>query len=698
LAGRLQELGYEIERGEHGQPEIKGYTHEYLEASSPRRQQITKHLDELGLSGPKAAQIAAHKTRSAKLDLNREEVRAQHLAASTAYGSQPQQVITKAQQRQGVGLQPEQAQHDAQGAVKFASDRGMEREAVVDERALLRDALRHSMGTTRLPEIKAEFEQCVASRELIDVDRKAGLPGRAFTTPEMQRYEREIIEQMHLGQGNRAVLADGEAREKVQANHSHLSTSQRQAVAEVLENRDRMMALEGVAGGGKTTSLAAIQEAASSAGYEVKGLAPTSRAAQKLAEAGMETETLQRHLTRSDRTDDGRKRLFIVDESSMVSTKQMHTFIERLKENDRVLLVGDTRQHEAVEAGRPYAQLQETGLRTAHLDEIIRQKDPALRQVVEQLARGDVQEAVANISKQGRVHQILDRDERIAEIAHEYVRQPKDTLVVSPDNQSRQEINSRIHKAMQAAGLVKSEDHSVRVLNSRQDLTGADRMWAQNYELENVVRFAKNSKVHGFSAGEYVRVVRVDHTANVVTVERRGGEQVSYDPKRQQGVTVYREAKRIFAEGDRLQLTAPFYPEKLANRELGTLEKIDGDGNLALRMDDGRVVEFNARQHPHLDHGYAVTSHSSQGQTADRVLVHIDSEHIHKGLINERMAYVSISRARHDVQIFTNDTETLGRELGKEVSNSSALQPAELKQIVEIMNLFQREQAVGIGL
>jgi len=698
LAGRLQELGYEIERGEHGQPEIKGYTHEYLEASSPRRQQITKHLDELGLSGPKAAQIAAHKTRSAKLDLNREEVRAQHLAASTAYGSQPQQVITKAQQRQGVGLQPEQAQHDAQGAVKFASDRGMEREAVVDERALLRDALRHSMGTTRLPEIKAEFEQRVASRELIDVDRKPGLPGRAFTTPEMQRYEREIIEQMHLGQGNRAVLADGEAREKVQANHSHLSTSQRQAVTEVLENRDRMMALEGVAGGGKTTSLAAIQEAASSAGYEVKGLAPTSRAAQKLAEAGMETETLQRHLTRSDRTDDGRKRLFIVDESSMVSTKQMHTFIERLKENDRVLLVGDTRQHEAVEAGRPYAQLQEAGLRSAHLDEIIRQKDPALRQVVEQLARGDVQEAVANLSKQGRVHQILDRDERIAEIAHEYVRQPKDTLVVSPDNQSRQDINSRIHKAMQASGLVKSEDHSVRVLNPRQDLTGADRMWAQNYELENVVRFAKSSKVHGFSAGEYVRVVRVDHTANVVTVERRGGEQVSYDPKRQQGVTVYREAERIFAEGDRLQLTAPFYPEKLANRELGTLEKIGGDGNLALRMDDGRVVEFNAQQHPHLDHGYAVTSHSSQGQTADRVLVHVDSEHIHKGLVNERMAYVSISRARHDVQIFTNDAETLGRELGKDVSHSTALQPDSVKNTVQVSRQFSQEQFVGIGM
>ena len=138
-----------------------------------------------------------------------------------------------------------------------------------------------------------------------------------------------------------------------------------------------------------------------SAGYEVEGLAPTSRAAQKLAEAGMETETLQRHLTRGDRADDGQKRLYVVDESSMASTRQMHTFVERLKENDRVLFVGDVRQHEAVEAGRPYAQLQEAGLRTARLDEIIRQKDPALKEAVEQLARGEVREAIAQSQQPG---------------------------------------------------------------------------------------------------------------------------------------------------------------------------------------------------------------------------------------------------------------------------------------------------------
>ena len=434
-----------------------------------------------------------------------------------------------------------------------------------------------------------------------------------------------------------------------------------------------MMALEGVAGAGKTTSLAAVREAAVLAGFEVEGLAPTSRAAQKLGEAGMETQTLQKHLARGEQPDDGQKRLYVIDESSMASTKQMHTFVERLKENDRVLFVGDTRQHEAVEAGRPYAQLQDAGVRTAHLDEIIRQKDPALKEVVEQLARGEVRQAIASLNLQGRVHEISDRQERIAEIAREYVRQPERTLVVSPDNESRREINGSIHRAMQDAGQVKDEEHRVHVLYARQDINGADRQHAQNYEAGDVIRYSKGSKPLGIEAGEYARVTATDRETNTVTVKRRNGEELSYDPRRLQGVTVYRDTERTFAEGDRIQMTAPYRNHKLANRELGTVDKIDSQGNLELRMDSGREVAFNTRQHPHLDYGYAVTSHSSQGQTADRVLIHVDSAQGHGELLNSRMAYVSVSRAQNDVRMYTNDAKNLGFELSRDVTKTTAL-------------------------
>jgi conjugative relaxase-like TrwC/TraI family protein len=705
LAARLQGMGYEIERGEHGQPEIKGYSREYLEASSPRREQIKEQLREQGRSGPEAAEIAAHQTRDAKQPLSHDEVRERHQAMARVHGDQPQHVLAEAAQRPGAELKPEQSKLAAHEGMSYARERGMEREAVTDERSLMRDALKHTMGEARLPEIKAEFDKRVQSSELIEVPRREGLAGRAFTTGEMQGYERELIDRMKSSQGNRDVLADGQTRQQTMEQHPHLSLSQRNAVDTVLTSRDQMMALEGVAGAGKTTSLAAVREAAVRAGYEVEGLAPTSRAAQKLGEAGMATETLQRHLTRGDRADDGQKRLYVVDESSMASTKQMHTFVERLKENDRVLFVGDTRQHEAVEAGRPYAQLQEAGLRTARLDEIIRQKDPALKEAVEQLARGEVREAIGNLNEQGRVHEIGDRSERIAEIAREYVRQPENTLVVSPDNESRREINSHIHRAMQDAGQVKGEEHSVRVLYARQDITGADRQHAQNYEQGDVIRYSKGSKPLGIEAGEYAQVVRTDAKENTVTVERRSGEELSYDPRRLQGVTVYRETERTFAEGDRVQMTAPYHPEKLANRELGTVDKIDSEGNLKLKMDSGREVEFNAKQHPHLDYGYAVTSHSSQGQTADRVLIHVDSSQAHGELLNSRMAYVSVSRAQFDVQMYTNDAKTLGQQLSRDVSNPSAIQqtsdPSTMQQQTPIQpdaGLKIEPQSVGMEI
>ena len=114
-------------------------------------------------------------------------------------------------------------------------------------------------------------------------------------------------------------------------------------------------------------------------------------------------------------------------------------------------------------------------------------------------------EAIANLDSQGRVHEIVNRNERIREIAREYVRQPENTLVVSPDNESRREINQHIHRAMQDAGRVAGVEHTVRVLNARQELTGADRQWAQNYEPGDIVRYAKSSKAHGFEAGEYAR-------------------------------------------------------------------------------------------------------------------------------------------------------------------------------------------------
>ncbi len=132
----------------------------------------------------------------------------------------------------------------------------------------------------------------------------------------------------------------------------------------------------------------------------------------------------------------------------------------------------------------------------------------------------------------------------------------------------------------------------------------------------------------------------------------------------------------------RFQFTAPSRELGIANRDLGTVEKIGNDGVLAVRMDNGKSVAFDAEEMRHFDHGYAVTSHSSQGLTADRVLVNIDT-HVHPQLINPRFGYVSVSRAAHDAQVFTNDASSLTANLRHDVTKTSAVEINKIHDVAQ---------------
>ncbi len=671
LAMRLQMLGYELERGKHGQPEIRGYTKEYLEASSPRREQIKDHLREQGIDGAAAAQIAAHHTRDRKELLSQGEVLQRHRDLAAQYGNQPDQVVANARQHGRQRMQEVKAQ--AQSAVTWARDHVFERSAVQDGRAILETALVRGMGETAYTSIRQEFQRRIHTGEFQELSQTGAR--RQYTTRVMAGMERDIVARML--EGNRRDFSDPmlvppPIRIATEDRHPELNPSQLQAVDEILLSREKIVALDGVAGSGKTTTLAVIREGAEIEGYRVEGFAPTSRAAQKLSEAGIETSTLQKYLARGQQPDTGEKRLYVLDESSLASTRQLHEFIERLHPQDRVLLVGDRRQHEAVEAGRPFAQLQDAGMKTVKLEEIVRQKDPELKQVVEQLARGDVREAIKNLDQQGRVYEIRGHEERISAIAKEYARSPENTLVVSPDNRSRMEINERIHAELQNKSLVRAEEFAIRTLVPRQDLTGADRTWAAKYEAGDILHYSRASKETGIGKGQYAQVKSIDAATNRLTVQLQDGIERTYDPRRQCGVSVFREEIRRFSVGDRIQFTAPANDLKIANRELGVITSVGGAERLNLKMDAGRSIKIDPNEHPHLDYGYAMTSHSSQGQTANRVLIHVDTVLAAKDLLNNRMAYVSVSRGAFDAQIFTNDREKLPTALAHDVSKQTA--------------------------
>jgi conjugative relaxase-like TrwC/TraI family protein len=672
LTHQLRKLGYEIEPGQSGAPEIKGYSQAYLDASSPRSQQIKEQMERAGFQGPEAAQIAAHATRDRKQTLTPAEVLAAHKEMAKDFGDQPERVIAAARERALTQAQEISVQADSRGAVAFAKEKVFEREAVADERVIMREALRRGMGEVSFSDVQSEFQRRREEGEFRSVQGQKYSSGRSFTTPETIADERANVQHVLTGRGASAPMLSNAAAEQQAKSRDFLNEAQQTAIREVLTSTDRIHGFQGLAGTGKTSTLAAIREGAEQGGYKVEGFAPTSKAAGQLREAGIEANTLQSFLARQKETDSSRH-LYMLDESSLASTKQMRAFLEKIHPQDRVLVIGDTRQHQGVDAGRPFQQMQEAGMQTSKLDTIMRQKDPELLRAVQHLATNETERGIALLAQQGRVTELASASVRIAAIARDYAAKPENTLIVSPDNRSRQQINEAVRGELLKAGTLAGDGRQFLTLSHRSDMTGPDRTWAAMYRPGDVVQYERGSKAEGIERGSFGVVRSSDAAGNHLTVEFSNGSSVEYDPKRVYGVNVYRETSQEFATGDRLQFSAIHKDLGISNRDMGTITRMEPD-RLTILMDgkEQRSVSFNPAEFRQFDHGYAVTSHSSQGLTADRVIANIDTESS-RSLINNRLAYVAISRASEDARIYTNDAATLGQRLATDITKTAAL-------------------------
>ena len=299
LTYRLRQLGYEITAGRSGAPEIKGYTQEYLDASSPRSQQIREYLERTGRTGSEAAEIAAHSTRDRKEIHSPGEVMAAHRKLAADFGHQADAVVRAAHER-ALHRQQQTDTHDrVRESVTFARDKNFEREAVVDERAIVRDALRRGMGEVTYGEVRANLGARLGSGEFQLVDRGGNSPARQFTTANTIAAEQEIVRRVDEGRNQIEPVLSRQQAITAADQYPHLNQSQKCVVEDVLSSPDRVQGIQGFAGTGKTTVLSTIRSAVEAQGYEVCGFAPTSRAARQLGDAGIESETLQKFLARS---------------------------------------------------------------------------------------------------------------------------------------------------------------------------------------------------------------------------------------------------------------------------------------------------------------------------------------------------------------------------------------------------------------
>jgi conjugative relaxase-like TrwC/TraI family protein len=481
----LRQAGYGIQRGKNHAPDIKGYSPEYLANESRRAAEIKKSMDERGKVGREAENFVKHQNRDEKLKLTPDELRALHKQSAVEFGNQPMAVVRDAGLRHRREPSEEKVATRSQAAVTFARDRLSERSAVFEHFEVIRDALRHTHGRARLQDVETELARQKEHGRFLKVNHvRPNAPAARYTTPELVRTEREAIERVIAGQDTMQPIARLSEAAISARYGGNLNDDQKRLIREVLATTDGVIGIQGRAGTGKTTALRAIRELAEEQGYRTEGLGPTTRAAKGLKEAGIESDTLQAYLTKPrEPSESFPPGLYFLDESSLAAGRQMHDFLERLSAKDRVILIGDTQQHQSIEAGRIFGELQEAGMHVARLDKIVRQRDPGLLQVVEAMAAGKVSEGVTLLADQGRIQEVEHRQRRFEAIARAYAEQPEGTLVVSPDNRSRQELNTVIRNELRKQGQLQPDAYQARVLINRQDLTGEDRGVASSYHV-----------------------------------------------------------------------------------------------------------------------------------------------------------------------------------------------------------------------
>ena len=568
----------------------------------------------------------------------------------------------------------------ASEAVAWALAHLSEREAVFRRTDLLTAALVHAPGAVMVGDVERE----VAALEKAGTLHAVDLPGAedSLATEKTVGEERETVALMQAGQGRgRAPMRGWQVQGHL--NKGPLTEGQKEAVKLILGARDRTVGVQGYAGTGKTTMLNRARVLAEKKGWRMAGLAPSASAVQTLAsEAGIESETLQRFLARNAGVAEGRltkkgakemraafaKTILVVDEGSLASTVQARGLLRIANELriPRVVLVGDAKQLDAVDAGKPFAQLQAAGMQTATMDEIMRQRDPALKEAVEASLRGDVVRAFAKL---GSNIAEVKPDNIAGAVAARWLRLDaearENTGVMAPSHELRQAINGHIRQRLDREGRIHGRAMGSERLVSK-GYTNAEKALADNYEPGDVVAFHRPYKRIGVEKGDERRVTGVDRGAGAVLLADGEGGSVAWKPEeiggRRGGSEVYRVEDIELRAGDRIRWTRNDAGLGLVNSRTAEVMKV-ANGRVTFRLEDGKTLELgqNDPQLRHLDHAWASTVHAFQGRTVDNVIAAMEARHPH--LTTQKSFYVEISRARDRAELVTDDAADLKAQL-----------------------------------
>ncbi|MBN8805473.1 MAG: relaxase domain-containing protein [Sphingopyxis terrae] len=690
LAHGVSELGYRIEPGKEAMFEIAGVPDKVIEALSQRTAAIDARLVERGTSREEASaaekQIAALDTREVKTHADIRELHADWRATADASGfdagARDRLVADAKEQASQLRLlaSPEML---ARQAVAFAGAKLSEREAVFSASTLAREAGDFAFGKVGHAEISAAIAVAGERGDLVPrtfLDRR-GAEFAGFTTPQAIATERTMLQLEVSGRGMAEPLAspmaavrtvERAARQSGRSGYTW-TEDQKRASTDLLISRDRVVAVQGYAGTAKTTTvLATYAREAERAGLSVTALAPTASAATVLGDAlGLRGDTVARHLLTPEGRMSSKGPVWIVDEASMLSAHDMAKLMTNAdKAGARLVLVGDVKQLGSVGAGAAFPQLQAAGMTTTRLAEVVRQTNADTRQAVMASIEGHAAKALAALDRGGgKVLEAASAHDRFEVIARHYLSlsstERARTLVIEPSRDGRDTLTGMIRDQLATRGELSAKKLQFAALEAK-GMTRAEAREAASYAIGDVVRFSRDYTAKAVRRGETLSIVDIDPDRGRIALAGRDGRSIDWHPRQWgAGKAEVFEAKPMeLRTGDRVQFTRNDRDAGRINGLGGTVTGIDpATSQATLKLANGREqrLDLSDPRDTHLRHAYVQTAHAAQGQTAERVLIHADSRSTN--LVDQKMLYVALSRAKGEAVVVTDDRERLVRAI-----------------------------------
>ena len=708
LARAVQLLGYRVKKdNQHGKYwDLADVPELVIERFSKRTGLIEESAKARGITDAKLKDGLGARTRAIKQKgvSNDELAHAWRSQLTNAEVESLQSVRTAAAGSSSF-RQPRNAQTLAYAAVDYAIAHAYERQSVVSERQLAEIALRHGLDQeVEVAPVWDELRTRRAGKQLFcrQVDDQC-----LCTTKEAYDESSRCIDYAREGMGRCAALPPNWLVRRPELLAA-AAADQRAAVEHVLRAPDRVIAIQGRAGTGKTFATREIAAALTAAGRRLQTLAPTSKAVDVLREEGFsDANTVSQLLVNPSFQDEVEGSVLLVDEAGLLSTRQLDKLFQIAgARNCRVLLQYDLRQHRSVDRGSPVRDLERyAGLTAAEIHVVRRQKRQDYAAAVENLSRGEFESAFARLGSMEAFAEVHDADERVRRLAGDYLAatrpKGKTALVVAPTHAEGHAVTRAIRHALRKDGRLTGSEHEVSSLR-RAGFTVAQRGEPNSYTKGQIIQFTQNAS--GYHRGDRL-VVRERRADGQILVQRLGSAQVepggallALPLKESASFDVYEPTTIALSVGDRIRITQNGYVPVMSAKDATVLPERTEEGAtsrkagskhskpLQHRLTNGAVytvTRFTAhgdlvlsngwvlpRSYGHLVHGYCMTSHASQGMTADVVLISQSAESF--GASSREQFYVSCSRGRTGIKIYTDSVADLFEAVRRSHRQTSA--------------------------